>query len=140
MLFQIPHVAGFDDPHQPWWPLSNDDARMLAEPSTRMLARLPAARVAKLALWIDPITLLLGVAALVGPRLEMTRAYGAQMRVQLETEARRRAIARNLETPPVADAGRSESPTSPGTEPESNSEGSPAGGHRIVQDLYAEGA
>lgn len=140
MLFQIPHVTGYDDPRQPWWPLTPDDARLLSEPTTRMLARLPAAKAAKLALWIDPITLLLAVAALVGPRLDMTRFYAVQRRIDLETEARRRALGRNLENPPAPDVGRGEHPSADGARSETDAEGSPPGGHRIVQNVFDQGA
>lgn len=98
--FKVPALAGYG----PFWELSEFEAKALSEPTARMVNNLdPALRVIvnKVA---DPLTVIGSLAVLVSARMEMTRSYMLELRIQREVEARRAALARaSEERNPVTD-------------------------------------
>ena len=91
--FKVPALAGYG----PFWELSDFEAKALSEPTARMVNSLdPALRVIvnKVA---DPLTVVGSLAVLVSARMEMTRSYMHELRIQREVEARRAALSRASE-------------------------------------------
>jgi hypothetical protein len=91
--FKVPALAGYG----PFWELSEFEAKALSEPTTRIVNNLDPALRAIVNKVADPLTVIGSLAVLVSARMEMTRSYMLELRIQRETEARRAAIARSVE-------------------------------------------
>jgi hypothetical protein len=106
LVFNVPHLAGYDDPHNPWWPLREDEKEALAVPTARWLETLSPATQELINRVGAPVALVLTVAALASWRIEMSRMMLREMRIAREMEARRAGLARGLEDSNAAVVGR----------------------------------
>lgn len=141
MLFNLPHLAGYDDKERPWWPLADYEKSSLATPTARWLEQLAPTQQEWINKFGAPAALALTFGALVSWRMEMTRAMLSELRVQRETEARRAGLSRSITGSPHLVRG---SPN--GNAPESrtraretvvhDAEDNPPDGHESIQDAF----
>lgn len=111
--FNLPHLWGWDDPENPWWPITDKEAEIFAGPSARIIARMTPKQQELFSRFADPIVLVVGLAGAVSWRAEMTRVYMKQIRIEREKEAMRAGLSRGTPTriPETRRRTNGESPT-----------------------------
>ena len=136
MLYQIPHLAGYDDPKNPWWPLHQHEAVALASPTARIMARLSPAEQELFSRFADPIALVVTAVAITSFRAEMTREYVKAQKVHRATEARRAGLSRGIAASD-AERNRRIDGENDGNAP-ANPEGDISHSHEFIKDTFGE--
>lgn len=137
--FNLPHLWGWDDPENPWWPITDKESKIFAGPSARMIARMTPKQQELFSRFADPIVLAVGLAGAVSWRAEMTRVYMKQIRIEREKEAIRAGLSHGTPTRVPETRRRTNGEGSPG-DVESISKGGAPLRRRTVQDVFSEDA
>lgn len=135
--FNLPHLWGWDDPENPWWPITDKEAEIFAGPSARIIARMTPKQRELFSRFADPIVLAVGLAGAVSWRAEMTRVYMKQIRIEREKEAMRAGLSQRTPTR-IPETRRRSNGEGPDTPSESTSTGGAPFRSRSVQDIFDE--
>lgn len=131
-LFSLPALAGYGK----HWELDDFETKTLTEPTARMAANLSPATSRFLAKVLDPITVLGALGMLLATRLELTKVYLRELKIQREIEVKRAALSRVVEETGRGDAGQVISPHTNG-EVATPGASSAVGGKTGTKDLFA---